>query len=139
MRGVFDSQLETQGGHQEAQKHRSAVTHENLGGLEVPTQEPGGCSKNRRRKDGDQRLSVQVSKKGEEHGSHGGHSSTQTVHMIENAERSGDAHDPKDGQDGVQDFAAAAPEQHAENLRANSGEKQNPGSDRHANKQFHLM
>src|SRR5689334_21658733 len=134
MRGAFDSQLETQGGHQETQKHRSPVTQENLAGLEVPTQESSGCSKNGRRKDRDHRLSVQVSEQGEEHGSHGGNAGAQAVHVIENAERSGDAHDPKDGQDGVQDFAAAAPEQHAENLSANSGKKQNSGSDRHANK-----
>src|SRR5215831_20525939 len=134
MRGIFDTQLETQSSHQESQKHRATITHENFGGLKVPAQESCGCSKNRRRKHSDQRLSVQVGKKGEEHGSHRSNAGAQAVHVIENAERGGNANNPKDRQSKVQKLAAAATHEQAENLSTNAGKKQNSGGNRHANK-----
>ncbi len=54
------------------------------------------------------------------------------VHVVEDAERGGDAHDPDDGQNGIEDVAGAAAYQDTENLRVNSGEKQDHGRDGHA-------
>src|SRR5215472_6841663 len=108
MGGIFDAQLETQGGHQESQEHRATVAHENFGGLKIPTQESGGGSEDRGSQDGDQRLLVKVGEKREEHRGHGGNAGTQAVHVIKNTERSSDAHHPENRQSNIQEFAAAA-------------------------------
>ncbi len=139
MIGILQAQLQPQSGHQEAEKHRAAIAHENLRGLEIPAQKPGGGAQNGGGQRGNQRLAVQISEHGEKNRSHGGDAGAQAVHMIQNAERGGNAYDPNYRESDVQKIAAAPAQQHAENLRANSAGQQYGGCQRHAHKQFNLV
>ena len=64
-RGWVDAQLERQCGHQEAQKHRPAITHEHFRRVKVPSQETKGCAKDRRSQRADKHLTVQHGQNGD--------------------------------------------------------------------------
>src|SRR5215472_8110011 len=82
---IFQTQLQTQGGHQESQEHRAAITHENPGRLEIPAQKSGSGPENSRRQDGDQNLSVHIRQQGKKDRGHRRHAGAQSVHVIEDA------------------------------------------------------
>ncbi len=107
-------QLQRQRGHQEAKKHRAAVSHENFGGLEIPAQKSGGGAQNRGGHGADQQLPAFQSEDGEEQRSDGGDARAQAVHVIENAEGRRDADDPDERQRGVRPDWRPCPGQIAE-------------------------
>src|SRR5262249_26952771 len=119
--------------------HCAAVTHEDFGGLEIPTEEAGGASENRRGQSRDERLTVEVRDHREEDRSHRGDAGAQAVHVIENAERCGDADDPKYSEDSVECIARASRDESLEYLGVNSAGKKNPGREGHRDEELNLM
>src|SRR5580693_4445611 len=138
-RNVVQAQLQGQRRHQEAEKHRAAIAHENFGGLEVPAQEAGGGAQDGSGQRGHEGLAVEVRKYCEEDGGHGSDTGAEPVHVIEDAEGGGDSNDPDDGERGVQPVAEAAANEQAEYLGVNAADEKNHGGERHAGKKLYLM
>ena len=82
---------------------------------------------------------MQVGDEGEGYGSDGGDAGAEAVHVVEDAEGSGDAYDPDDGEDAVENVADPSADEDAENLGVDAAEKQNRGSQGHAEEEFYLM
>ena len=79
-------QFQGERGHQEAEKHRATITHEDFCGLEIPAQESGGGSQDRGGHGADQKLSALERENGEEQRRHRRDSGAQSVHVVQNAE-----------------------------------------------------
>src|SRR5579863_2393054 len=137
--GLIKPELESKRGHEESQEHRAAVTHENLRRFEVPTKETCRGTEDSSRERGDQSLSIQVSKEGEENGGDGGYTGAQAIHVVENAEGGGNANNKKNSQECIENVAGSPGQNNFKNLCMNPGEQQNTGGQRHAKKQLDLM
>ena len=126
-------------GHQETEKHRAAIAHENFGGIEIPAQETERGAESGSAEGADESLTAHRGGNGEEAGGDGGDAGAEAVHVIENAEGGGDADDPDDGEAPIEREAGDAGNELRKKLRADAGSDQENGGDRHADEEFDLM
>src|SRR3984885_7262573 len=66
------TQLQAERGHQEAQKHRAAVAHEDFSGIEIPDKKSQRGAKGRSPKSADERLAVEARRQSKKFGGYWG-------------------------------------------------------------------